>query len=220
MAGELSADEQIGEEHSFAIQEAASSEEQNVAGELSADEQIQAHSFATLRSSVRRAEECRKRKRQKRCCRPRDGEDPRAADWDRHELVDGALAWQHWFSRQIEMRPEIAYYRSLNADAFNGNAAARDTTFQKLGSHCGQRLNHSLLICSSPNMGPTDGINRRPISVFKYVLADQFAHVSISRQAGLSVTARRLSLAATRPSAGRQRQKCQYREGHGSAPAG
>jgi hypothetical protein len=26
-------------------------------------------------------------------------------------------------------------------------------------------------------MGPTDGINRRPISVFKYVLADQFAHV-------------------------------------------
>jgi hypothetical protein len=38
--------------------------------------------------------------------------------------VDGALAWQHWFSRQIEMRPEIAYYRSLNADAFNGNAAA------------------------------------------------------------------------------------------------
>jgi hypothetical protein len=87
VAGELSADEQIGEEHSFAIQEAASSEEQNVAGELSADEQIQAHSFATLRSSlVRRAEECRKRKRQKRCCRPRDGEDPRAADWDRHQL--------------------------------------------------------------------------------------------------------------------------------------
>jgi hypothetical protein len=45
--GELSADEQIGEEHSFATQEAASSEEQNVAGEPSADEQIQAHSFAT-----------------------------------------------------------------------------------------------------------------------------------------------------------------------------
>ena len=38
--------------------------------------------------------------------------------------VDAALAWQHWFSPQIEMRPEIAYYRSLNADAFNGNAAA------------------------------------------------------------------------------------------------
>jgi hypothetical protein len=40
------------------------------------------------------------------------------------DLVDGALGWQHWFSPQIEMRPEIAYYRSLNADAFNGNAAA------------------------------------------------------------------------------------------------
>jgi hypothetical protein len=38
--GELSADEQIGGEHSFAAQEAASSEEQNVTGELSANEQI------------------------------------------------------------------------------------------------------------------------------------------------------------------------------------
>ena len=38
--------------------------------------------------------------------------------------VDGALGWQHWFSPQIEVRPEIAYYRSLNANAFNGNANA------------------------------------------------------------------------------------------------
>jgi hypothetical protein len=38
--------------------------------------------------------------------------------------VDAALGWQHWFSPQIEVRPEIAYYRSLNADAFNGNASA------------------------------------------------------------------------------------------------
>jgi hypothetical protein len=38
--------------------------------------------------------------------------------------VDAALGWQHWFSPQIEMRPEIAYYRSLNADAFNGNVNA------------------------------------------------------------------------------------------------
>ena len=45
--GELSADEQIGEEHSFLTQEVASSEEQNAAGELSADEQMRAHSFAT-----------------------------------------------------------------------------------------------------------------------------------------------------------------------------
>jgi hypothetical protein len=45
-AGGLSANEQIGEEHSLASQEAALSEEQNAARELSADEQIQAHSFA------------------------------------------------------------------------------------------------------------------------------------------------------------------------------
>jgi hypothetical protein len=38
--------------------------------------------------------------------------------------VDAALGWQHWFSPQIEVRPEIAYYRSLNANAFNGNANA------------------------------------------------------------------------------------------------
>ena len=38
--------------------------------------------------------------------------------------VDGALGWQHWFSPQIEVRPEIAYYRALNANAFNGNANA------------------------------------------------------------------------------------------------
>jgi hypothetical protein len=38
--GELSADEQISGKHSFATQEAASSEEQNVAGEPSANEQI------------------------------------------------------------------------------------------------------------------------------------------------------------------------------------
>jgi hypothetical protein len=47
-AGELSIDEQIGHEHSFATHEAGSSEEQNVAAELSAGEQIgQEHSFAT-----------------------------------------------------------------------------------------------------------------------------------------------------------------------------
>jgi hypothetical protein len=32
-----------------------------------------------------------------------------------------AVGWQHWFSPQIEMRPEVAYYHSLNAPAFNGN---------------------------------------------------------------------------------------------------
>jgi hypothetical protein len=32
-----------------------------------------------------------------------------------------SLGWQHWLSPQIEMRPEIGYYRSINALAFNGN---------------------------------------------------------------------------------------------------
>lgn len=36
--------------------------------------------------------------------------------------VAGAIGWQHWLSPQIEMRPEIAYYRALDADAFNGNS--------------------------------------------------------------------------------------------------
>jgi len=31
------------------------------------------------------------------------------------------FGWQHWFSPQVEIRPEIAYYRSWDAPAFNGN---------------------------------------------------------------------------------------------------
>jgi hypothetical protein len=34
-----------------------------------------------------------------------------------------ALGWQHWFSPQIEVRPEIAYYHA-SAPAFNGNSNA------------------------------------------------------------------------------------------------
>ncbi len=29
------------------------------------------------------------------------------------------LGWQHWLSPQVELRPEVTYYRSLNANAFN-----------------------------------------------------------------------------------------------------
>jgi hypothetical protein len=36
--------------------------------------------------------------------------------------VETGIGWQHWFSPQIEIRPEVSYYRSLNANAFNGNA--------------------------------------------------------------------------------------------------
>jgi len=36
--------------------------------------------------------------------------------------VSAAIGWQHWFSPQIEIRPEVAYYRALDANAFNGNS--------------------------------------------------------------------------------------------------
>jgi hypothetical protein len=36
--------------------------------------------------------------------------------------VETGIGWQHWFSPQIEIRPEVSYYKSLDAFAFNGNA--------------------------------------------------------------------------------------------------
>ncbi|WP_024511706.1 outer membrane beta-barrel protein [Bradyrhizobium sp. ARR65] len=36
--------------------------------------------------------------------------------------VETGIGWQHWFSPQIEIRPEISFYRSLDAPAFNGNS--------------------------------------------------------------------------------------------------
>ena len=36
--------------------------------------------------------------------------------------LDFGIGWQHWFSPQIEVRPEFTYYRSINAAAFNGDA--------------------------------------------------------------------------------------------------
>ncbi len=36
--------------------------------------------------------------------------------------VETGLGWQHWFSPQIEIRPEFTYYRSLDGFAFNGNS--------------------------------------------------------------------------------------------------
>lgn len=35
-----------------------------------------------------------------------------------------SFGWQHWFSPQIEVRPEVGYYRSISANAFNGNSNA------------------------------------------------------------------------------------------------
>jgi len=36
--------------------------------------------------------------------------------------VETGIGWQHWFSPQIEIRPEVSYYKSLNGFAFNGNS--------------------------------------------------------------------------------------------------
>jgi hypothetical protein len=36
-------------------------------------------------------------------------------------IWDIGLGWQHWFSPQIELRPEVDYFRSIDRPAFNGN---------------------------------------------------------------------------------------------------
>jgi len=36
--------------------------------------------------------------------------------------LETGIGWQHWFSPQIEIRPEFSAYRSLNGFAFNGNS--------------------------------------------------------------------------------------------------
>jgi hypothetical protein len=38
--------------------------------------------------------------------------------------VEAGIGVQHWFSPQIELRPEVSYYRALDANAFNGNSNA------------------------------------------------------------------------------------------------
>jgi len=35
--------------------------------------------------------------------------------------VDFGIGWQHWLSPQVELRPEVTYYRAFDAPAFNGN---------------------------------------------------------------------------------------------------
>ncbi|SPE31709.1 conserved exported hypothetical protein [Burkholderiales bacterium] len=39
-----------------------------------------------------------------------------------------AMGWQHWYSPQVEVRPELAFYHSFNAMAFNGNSNASPAT--------------------------------------------------------------------------------------------
>jgi hypothetical protein len=38
-----------------------------------------------------------------------------------------SLGWQHWLSPQIEIRPEVGYYRSLGVKAFNGGPSNTGT---------------------------------------------------------------------------------------------
>jgi hypothetical protein len=36
--------------------------------------------------------------------------------------IETGVGWQHWFSPQIEIRPEVSFYKSLTGFAFNGNS--------------------------------------------------------------------------------------------------
>jgi hypothetical protein len=46
-------------------------------------------------------------------------------------IIDGSIGWQHWFSPQIEIRPEVDYYYSVDKPAFNGNTESNN--FMTLG---------------------------------------------------------------------------------------
>jgi hypothetical protein len=35
--------------------------------------------------------------------------------------LETGIGWQHWFSPQIEIRPEVSYYKAIDNFAFNGN---------------------------------------------------------------------------------------------------
>ena len=37
------------------------------------------------------------------------------------KYFDTSISWQHWLSPQIELRPEVSYWHSFDAAAFNGN---------------------------------------------------------------------------------------------------
>jgi hypothetical protein len=37
------------------------------------------------------------------------------------DYYEFSFGWQHWLSPQIELRPEVGYYRSIDGIAFNGN---------------------------------------------------------------------------------------------------
>ena len=45
-----------------------------------------------------------------------------------------AIGWQHWWSPQVEVRPEVAWYHSLNRPAFD-NASSLDPALAAQGKH-------------------------------------------------------------------------------------
>jgi hypothetical protein len=52
--------------------------------------------------------------------------------------LEVGIGWQHWLSPQIEIRPEVSYYNSLNASAFNGNGNANTAGFGGPTGACAQ----------------------------------------------------------------------------------
>jgi hypothetical protein len=41
-------------------------------------------------------------------------------------IYDFGIGWQHWFSPQIELRPEVDYFHSVDKPAFNGNTESNN----------------------------------------------------------------------------------------------
>ena len=45
-----------------------------------------------------------------------------------------ALGWQHWFSPTVEIRPEIAFYNSLKAPAFESYPPLLQSSWSAIGA--------------------------------------------------------------------------------------
>jgi hypothetical protein len=57
--------------------------------------------------------------------------------------IEFGLGLQHWLSPQIELRPEVTWYRSLNAPAFDANLNPFCATTP--GAFCGPTKSYSLV---------------------------------------------------------------------------
>ena len=45
-----------------------------------------------------------------------------------------AMGWQHWFSPMVEIRPEIAFYNSLKAPAFESYPPLLQSSWSAIGA--------------------------------------------------------------------------------------